>query len=149
LHKEYTGGQVIGTIWTVVGGVIGVATLQFNLPVIIKGQVAAQKIFETIDRKPTIDSMSDEGETVETINEIELKNVNFSYPTRKNVKVLNNLNLKIKSGTNLALVGPSGCGKSSIVALLQRFYDPESGSIEVNGKPITELQLKWWRNQVI
>ena len=53
----------------------------------------------------------------------------FSYPTRKSVKVLRNLNVDVDPGQTLALVGSSGCGKSTTVQLIQRFYDPDSGSV--------------------
>lgn len=53
----------------------------------------------------------------------------FSYPSRESVQVLKGLNFTIKTGETLALVGASGCGKSTSVALLERFYDPTSGSV--------------------
>ena len=55
--------------------------------------------------------------------------VQFAYPTRPQVKVLRNLNVIIEPGQTVALVGPSGCGKSTSVQLLERFYDPNRGSI--------------------
>jgi ATP-binding cassette, subfamily B (MDR/TAP), member 1 len=54
----------------------------------------------------------------------------------------------IPAGKTVALVGPSGCGKSTVVQLLQRFYDPASGSIMVDGLDIRQLSLKWYRDQV-
>ena len=59
--------------------------------------------------------------------EIEFKNVYFTYPARKTVKIFDGLNLKIKAGETVAIVGESGTGKSTIIQLLQRFYDPISG----------------------
>lgn len=61
--------------------------------------------------------------------DIEFKKIEFRYPARKNVKVLRRLNLGVKSGETLALVGSSGCGKSTSVALIERFYSAEAGSI--------------------
>jgi len=55
--------------------------------------------------------------------------VNFTYPTRPNAPVLKGLDLAIKPGQTIALVGPSGCGKSTCIQLLERFYDPISGSV--------------------
>lgn len=60
---------------------------------------------------------------------IVFKGVTFSYPTRKEVMVLKNLNLKIEAGMKVALVGDSGCGKSTIISLLERFYLHNSGKI--------------------
>lgn len=58
-----------------------------------------------------------------------LKEVEFSYPTRKHHKVLKGIDLHVDAGKTVALVGPSGCGKSTVLQLLQRFYDPDSGRI--------------------
>jgi len=60
----------------------------------------------------------------EIVSEIELKNLYFSYPTKKDVVVATNVNLKVEKNKVLALVGSSGCGKSSLIALISRFYDP-------------------------
>ena len=58
-----------------------------------------------------------------------LEKVEFKYPARSNVPVLQGLNLSVKPGQTLALVGPSGCGKSTVVSLLERFYDPLKGNV--------------------
>lgn len=58
-----------------------------------------------------------------------VKDVEFSYPTRPDQKVLKGLSLKVEAGKTVALVGSSGCGKSTILQLMQRFYDPSSGNI--------------------
>ena len=60
---------------------------------------------------------------------MELKEVQFHYPSRPDVQVLNGLNIKIQAGQVVALVGSSGCGKSTVVQLLERFYDPISGHV--------------------
>ncbi|TRX93261.1 hypothetical protein FHL15_005840 [Xylaria flabelliformis] len=92
---------------------------------------------------------------------IVLWNVNFTYPTRPNLKVLDNLNLTIPAGKVTAIVGPSGSGKSTIVALIQRWYEMDgdmgdrklilffrNGSVTVGGRKLTDLDLKWWRSQI-
>lgn len=61
--------------------------------------------------------------------DIRFKNIEFRYPARQSVKVLRRLNLGVKSGETLALVGSSGCGKSTSVALIERFYNAEAGTI--------------------
>ena len=92
---------------------------------------AAAMIFEIIDRKPDIDSFSDEGlRPGEVKGKIQLKNVKFNYPSRKEVDILKGLNLTIEPGQTVALVGPLGCGKSTVVRLVQRFYDPINESSE-------------------
>ena len=58
-----------------------------------------------------------------------LEKVEFKYPARPNIPVLQGLNLSVKPGQTLALVGPSGCGKSTVVSLLEHFYDPLKGNV--------------------
>ena len=77
-----------------------------------------------------------------------MENVHFHYPTRPEVKVLQGLTVSVKPGQTLALVGPSGCGKSTIISLIERFYDPVNGSINVDGNHLTILNLKWIRSQI-
>lgn len=80
--------------------------------------------------------------------EVEIEDVTFSYPARPEVTVFSNLNLHVAAGETVALVGASGSGKSTIIQLLQRFYDPASGRIRVDGVDIRELSLEWYRNHV-
>ena len=64
------------------------------------------------------------------------KNVHFAYPTRAEKPILRGLSLHIEAGKTVALVGPSGGGKSTVMAMLQRLYDPTSGSVELDGQPL-------------
>ncbi|MEW6773231.1 MAG: ABC transporter transmembrane domain-containing protein [Bacteroidota bacterium] len=79
---------------------------------------------------------------------IQFKNVCFSYPSRKNFQVLNNISFEIKAGQQIALVGSSGSGKSTIAQLILRFYEPDSGSIIVDGKNYTEYDLTFYRQHI-
>lgn len=79
---------------------------------------------------------------------IKFKNVNFSYPSRPDVLIFNKLSLDIPPGKIVALVGGSGSGKSTIISLIERFYDPLSGQVLVDGNNIRELDLKWLRQQI-
>lgn len=79
---------------------------------------------------------------------IQFNNVEFRYPTRPTVPILQGLNLEIKPGHTVALVGPSGCGKSTCIQLLLRYYDPESGKVEVDGVSTTDFQLGRIRAQM-
>jgi ABC-type multidrug transport system fused ATPase/permease subunit len=72
--------------------------------------------------------------------------VTFSYPTRPDNAVLQDVSLEIQPGQVVALVGPSGCGKSSIIALLERWYDAQSGSISVDGIDVKSLHPHWLRD---
>ena len=93
--------------------------------------VAGSRLFSTMDRKPQIADPKSALERKKRENEsnVEFKKLHFRYPTRPEALVLNNFDLEVFSGKTVALVGPSGCGKSTSVQLLQRFYDPEGGSI--------------------
>ena len=64
------------------------------------------------------------------------------------MQILNGLTLKVENGKTVALVGSSGCGKSTVVQLLQRFYDPLSGSLLVDGVDIRELNIRWLRQHI-
>lgn len=93
-----------------------------------KARVAAAKIFRIIDHKPSVDKNSETGLQLHSVSGlVELKNVTFSYPSRPDVKILNNFSLSVPAGKTIALVGSSGSGKSTVVSLIERFYDPTSG----------------------
>ena len=108
--------------------------------------MAGHKIFKVIDRKVKIDVT--DTTTKPDINAsggavaIEFRNVNFAYPSKSHVQVLDNFSLSIPAGKTVALVGPSGCGKSTVVSLLQRFYDPTSGNIEVAGTDVGAVNVR-------
>ena len=76
--------------------------------------------------------------------EIRFENVTFAYPKDKSNVVLRNINLKLNSNKS-GFVGESGCGKSTIMQLILRFYDPDSGSITMDGVDLRLLDLKWLR----
>ncbi|GLC41172.1 hypothetical protein PLESTM_001163200 [Pleodorina starrii] len=80
--------------------------------------------------------------------EIELRGVNFSYPSRPDVLIFRDFNLHVPAGKTVALVGSSGSGKSTVVQLIERFYDPLAGSVTLDGVDLRSLPLKWLRNQV-
>ncbi|CAI0418945.1 unnamed protein product, partial [Linum tenue] len=114
-----------------------------------QGTVAATRIYEIIDRVPEIDPYSPEGRTsLSTRGRIEFKGVTFAYPSRPDALILRSINLVIPSSKTLALVGASGGGKSTIFALIERFYDPVSGVISLDGHDLRTLQVKWLRSQM-
>jgi ATP-binding cassette subfamily B (MDR/TAP) protein 1 len=112
---------------------------------------AADAIIRLLDATPAIDAESTEGKPVpsETIKgRIQLENIHFSYPTRPGFRVLRGLSLTIEPGTYVALVGSSGCGKSTVVQLLERFYDPLSGQISLDGEVIDTFNVQAYRQQL-
>ena len=80
--------------------------------------------------------------------EIEFKNVTFAYPLKPEVNVLKNLSTKIEKGKVVAIVGHSGSGKTTISNLIQRFYDPNEGSITIDGTDLRDFDLSWLRRSI-
>ncbi|CAO3623249.1 unnamed protein product [Cunninghamella echinulata] len=151
MKGELSAPKILIVLESIVNGSIGLMNIPPYVTAISNACGAAKTLFATIDRKSDIDATSDKGEKIEDsklFGEIEFNNIDFHYPTRPNVKILKKVNLKIESGKRVALVGRSGAGKSSIVQILQRFYDPTSGEILLDGKNIQDLNLKWLRDNI-
>ncbi|KAI7983537.1 ABC transporter B family member 11 [Camellia lanceoleosa] len=128
---------------------VGISRSSLLAPDSTKAKTAAASIFSILDRKSKIDPSDESGMTLESVTgEIELRHISFKYSTRPDVQIFRDLNLTIHSGKTVALVGESGCGKSTVIALLQRFYDPDSGHITLDGIEIQRLKLKWLRQQI-
>ena len=114
-----------------------------------KGLLAAARIFGILCRKPKIDANPSAGLKLPEINgNATFKEANFRYPTRQEVTILKDFDLKMESGKHLALVGPSGCGKSTCIQLLQRLYDLDSGSLKIEGSDIQGLNVPWLRSHL-
>ncbi|EPX71095.1 leptomycin efflux transporter Pmd1 [Schizosaccharomyces octosporus yFS286] len=115
-----------------------------------KAKSSAASIKYICDSKPKIDTWSEEGLRIETLgnSSIVFEAVRFHYPTRKHIQVLRGLNLTIKPGQFVAFVGASGCGKSTMIGLIERFYDCQSGSIKVGGVDIREYNINDYREQI-
>ncbi|CAK1580406.1 unnamed protein product [Parnassius mnemosyne] len=107
-----------------------------------KGIKAAGRIIKILNKqskivdppKPAIEDFKGSGEA-------NLQNIDFKYPTRPMVQVLKNMNLAIPRGETIALVGASGCGKSTVIQLLERYYDPDSGTVSQDGIPLPKLRM--------
>ncbi|XP_033097909.1 ATP-dependent translocase ABCB1-like [Anneissia japonica] len=142
-------GEVLTVFFCVMIGSFSLGNITPHLSSVATARGAAYALFEIIDNVPSIDSSSDGGLKPASLKgNIQVKNVNFSYPTRPDVQVLNDISLEIVSGQTVALVGSSGCGKSTIVGLLQRFYDISGGQIFLDGVEIKDLNIKWLRQNV-
>jgi ATP-binding cassette subfamily B protein len=79
---------------------------------------------------------------------LSFENVQFSYPSRPKISALGSFNLDIKPGETIALVGPSGAGKSTIIQMVQRFYDPQSGAVKIDGMDLRELDRSSFRKHI-
>ncbi|GJC81611.1 ABC transporter BEA3 [Colletotrichum liriopes] len=110
---------------------------------------AAAELFRLMDRTSAIDPFDDSGEQPSEVEgTIDCDNIKFSYPMRPGVTVLENFCLRIPAGKVTALVGASGSGKSTIIGLIERWYNPLSGSVKLDGRPIDTLNVQWLRKHV-
>ena len=152
----YTGVCIVGAL-SVIGGKITVGTLtcflsyanQYTKPfneisgVFTEFQNAlacAARIFALIEETPQPEEPADVKALTDARGDVDLSNVAFSYvPDRK---LIEDLNLHVKSGMRVAIVGPTGCGKTTIINLLMRFYDVDEGSISVDETDIRNLTRK-------
>jgi len=108
---------------------------------------AAERVFEILDRRPGMANRG--GRSLDKLDgAVALEEVGFRYPGRPDVEVLRDLSLAAAPGEVVALVGPSGAGKSTIAALLLRFYDPDRGTVRVDGVDLRELDPLWLRRQI-
>lgn len=98
----------------------------------------AARVFALIDEKPEVPDKKDAVTLKDVKGEIKLQDVSFSYVPDK--KLIQNLNLLVHPGMRVAIVGPTGCGKSTLINLLMRFYDVNSGSIKVEGNDIRDIR---------
>ena len=99
--------------------------------------VCAGRIFDLIDEEPQVPDAADARVLEEAQGNVDLKDVYFQYVPEK--KLIQNFNLQVKPGQRVAIVGPTGCGKTTVINLLMRFYDVNSGSIKVDGTDIRDI----------
>ncbi|KAH0777017.1 hypothetical protein KY290_008428 [Solanum tuberosum] len=147
LEKGYTGGSVL----TITLAMLKMLQCEVSpcFAAFTAGKAAAYKMFETINRNSEIDVYNNSGIILDDIRgDIELKHVCFSYPSRPTERILNEFSLLIPSGKSTALVGGSGSGKSTIISLIERFYDPQSGEIFIDGRNLKDFQVKWIRQKI-
>nr|CAD1842579.1 unnamed protein product [Ananas comosus var. bracteatus] len=144
-----TFSQVFRVFFALTMVAVGVSQSSAMGPDASKAKHAAASIFAILDRKSKIDASVNEGTELANVRgEIEFQHVSFKYPTRPDVQIFRDLCLTIHSGKTVALVGESGCGKSTVIALLERFYDPDEGMILLDGVEIRSLKISWLRRQM-
>ncbi|KAG9342824.1 hypothetical protein JZ751_015696 [Albula glossodonta] len=137
-HMDFEG--VFLVVSAVLYGALALGEANSFAPNYAKAKVSASHLFMLIDRVPAIDNSSDEGEKPNRFDgNVRFQSVQFNYPSRPDVPVLQGLSLQVKKGQTLALVGSSGCGKSTTIQLLERFYDPVEGTV---------LNIHWLRAQM-
>jgi len=140
-------GDVLKVFGMVLIAVVGIVFALSSSTKFSKAIESCKEILKVIERVPAMPFSG--GKILEDgiQGDIEFKDVNFKYPTR-DVQVLNGMNLSVKKGQTIALVGGSGCGKSTIIALLEKFYEHDSGHITIDGNDIRELDPQWLHKHV-
>lgn len=126
---------------------IGPMTGLIQINVQIQGALAAfDRIFELLDRRPEVTDRPDAGELDDVKREIGFHGVTFAY--EKGRPVLHGISFTVRRGETVALVGPSGAGKTTMANLLCRFYDPQEGRIEIDGRDLRDLTINSLRRRI-
>jgi ATP-binding cassette subfamily B (MDR/TAP) protein 1 len=148
-HNKSSFGDVFKVFFALMLATIGVSQTSALASDSTKAKDSSISIFALLDRKSKIDSGSDEGLTLDEVKgDIDFRHVSFKYPSRPDVQIFSDFTLHIPSGKTVALVGESGSGKSTVISLLERFYNPDSGTISLDGVEIKSLKLNWLRDQM-
>lgn len=134
------------SVWTGIS-ISGLSSFYTEL---MRGVGASHRTWEIIDRVPVIPLIKNSPEVSREIlnGDITFENLNFSYPSRKDQKIFDNLNLTIPGGKILAVVGPSGSGKSTLASLILRFYDPNQGNVKIGGVDVRQIPQTWLRGHI-
>ncbi|CAL4983813.1 unnamed protein product [Urochloa decumbens] len=148
-HNKSTFGGVFKVFFALVVATIGMARTSAMASDSTKAKDSAISIFALLDRKSEIDSSSNDGLTLDEVKgNIDFENVSFKYRMRPDVQIFKDFTLHIPSGKTIALVGESGSGKSTLISLLERFYNPDSGTISLDGVDIKSIKVTWLRDQM-
>lgn len=116
---------------------------------LMKGSGAGLKLFELIDYKDNVPPIKGQKPPLTLGNNIEFRDVVFSYPSRPQDKIFKGCSFKISAGSSTCFVAPSGCGKSTIATLLLRSYNLESGQILIGGRDINDFKVRDLRRSII
>ncbi|CAL5027071.1 unnamed protein product [Urochloa decumbens] len=148
-NGQTDGGKAFTAIFSAIVGGLSLGQSFSNLGAFSKGKIAGYKLLEVIRQRPTIVQDTADGRCLDEVHgNIEFKEVAFSYPSRPDVMIFRDFSLFFPAGKTAAVVGGSGSGKSTVVALIERFYDPNQGQVLLDNVDIKTLQLKWLRDQI-
>ncbi|KAJ2479791.1 hypothetical protein IWW56_002852 [Coemansia sp. RSA 2131] len=141
---------VLNAFFALIIGGFALGNAAPSISAVASARGAAVKVYQVIDRISPIDAVDTErGISAHGIyGEIELRAVDFWYPTRPDVQVLDKLSMHVRAGQRVAVVGESGCGKSTMIGLIERFYDPASGSVLIDGIDVKEYNVRSLRQQI-
>ena len=153
--RMYQAGEIgnVGTVFTVVLSVTiastSITSILPQIEAITAASSAASELFSVVDKTSLLDPLDPSGTTAPSCEgHIEITGLEFAYPSRPSARVLYGFDLTIPAGKTTALVGASGSGKSTLVGLLERWYLPSSGRITLDGRDLTDYNVKWLRTQM-
>lgn len=128
---------------------MSISLLAPQITALTNAAAAAAELLEIMDKPSSLDPLSDEGaKPVQCAGQIEVRNIGFAYPSRPTAQVLHDFTISIPAGKATALVGASGSGKSTIIGLVERWYQPSSGRIQLDGMEISDYNTKWLRTRI-
>ncbi|BAF09717.1 ABC transporter B family member 2 [Oryza sativa Japonica Group] len=150
VHKNISnGGESFTTMLNVVIAGLSLGQAAPNISTFLRARTAAYPIFQMIERNTVNKASSKAGRTLPSVDgHIQFRDVRFAYPSRPDVVILDRFSLDFPAGKIVALVGGSGSGKSTVVSLIERFYEPLTGAVLLDGHDIKDLDVKWLRQQI-
>ena len=148
INGSMSAGDLAAFIFYALMVAMGVATVSEVFGDLQRAAGATDRLVELLQVKSLIAAPAVSINAVTLTPELAFKNVSFNYPSRPNEPALKDFSLVLPEGQCVALVGPSGAGKSTVFELIQRFYDPQAGSVTLGGKDIRELSPEALRQQL-
>ncbi len=145
IASEMKVGSIMAAITYITQILHSITMVSMMFMSITRAKASAERINEILETDPVIKSGY---KKIDSIDEIEFENVDFFYPGFEGKTVINNLNLKIKKGENIAILGSTGSGKTSLVNLIPRFYDVSEGSLKINGIDVREIDIESLRSKI-
>ena len=147
LAQEMSVGELTAFLLYTMGVAMSLAMLAGLWTDFMRAVGASDRVFDLMDRLPVIPTTGGE-QLAHMDGSLLFDGVSFSYPSRDDVQVLHQIDLDIPAGQRVALVGPSGSGKSTVASLIPRFYDPDSGTVSIDGHDLRTLDPHWLRRQI-
>ena len=145
--NELSKGEIAGAFTQVMLLERAIARLSMVGTNVAKAVQGAEHIFDIIDRRAIVNAVG-LGARPPILGDIEVRNVSFTYPSRPDALVLDDLTLRFPKGKVAALVGPSGSGKTTVISLIERFYDVDKGEILIDGEDVRDIEPLWLRKHV-
>jgi ABC-type multidrug transport system fused ATPase/permease subunit len=139
LNGSYDYLQMNRVMYAIIFTAMAAGQVTSFAPNVAKAKEGAAAIYSIIDRQCRLKEGTKPVDSAQVAGTVQLENVQFRYPTRADVPILDKISLLVKEGQSVALVGPSGCGKSTVIGLIERFYDVDGGRVLFDGLDVKTL----------